>query len=135
MPIPPAMDTSKFLWRPFGVTDAELMNEWPYVFRNILTRPIGFPQSEGILLRTRRDLARDTPAEYRPLLRRIVDIMLQHIEAHRAAPPLQARIRCFCAERRRKQIVTVLGALHPRSESLLGLMLGRDMLWAVLRML
>ena len=130
------MDTSKFLWRPYGVTDAELLHEWPYVFQNILTKPIGYKHSEGMLRAQVRDPLK-FPAEVRPRIMRIASLLLLHIAQTRAAPVLQARLKRVCVHRRNEQTVAVLGAIHPRlgDQSLLGSMLGEDMLQIVLQRL
>ena len=127
-------DTSMFLWRPYGVADAELLHEWPWVFQNMLTKPLECKLTKAFLLKAKREIPNE-PESVRPLIARITDCMLQHIAQSRAAPVLQARLRRFCVHRRNEQVVAVLGAIHPRlgSQSMLGSMLGEDMLQIVLR--
>jgi hypothetical protein len=126
-------DTTRFLWRPTGVTDAELLYEWPYVFQNMLTRPIGLKATEGYLRQMQRDLL------LTPRLMPIADRMLHHIAAHRAAPFLQARIRRIVRRfnYKHEKMVAVLGATHTRlgEKSLLGEMLDVDLLQIVFQQL
>ena len=122
-------DTSQFLWRPTGVTDREILDEWPYVFQNMLTRPVSTKYTEGLLLKSRQDFPD------MPLIMSITDRMLHHITSYRAVLVLQARIRRF--HQKHEKVVAVLGATHSRlgSKSLLGSMLDADMLQIIVQRL
>ena len=109
-------DASQFVWRPAGVTDAEVLEEWPYVFQAMLTRPI-----DG-----RMNLKSEQFRSLHPSVTPIVHRILTHLHTHRAAQALQARIRR--ASVRHERVVAILGATHSRlgERSLLGLVLGPD---------
>ena len=131
-----AMEISQFLWRPFGYTDAEILKQWPYCYQKSLTRPIGYKCSERMI---RMDIARETtiPVDVRPMVIRAANSILKYIEINKIVPMLQARLKRLHRRHEHLQAVAVLMAIHPRlgGQSLLGTMLGQDMLQLVVQRL
>ena len=66
----------QLLWKPHGTTEDEILEEWPYTFQKMLTKPIGFPASMGLL-----DSAERTIKDM-PFIESIIQRIRTHITAH-----------------------------------------------------
>ena len=66
----------QLLWKPHGTTEEEILEEWPYTFQMMLTKPIGFPATMALLAYAERTI-RDPP-----VIKSIIRLIRTHITAH-----------------------------------------------------